>query len=1206
MEGACLYALKSACSCLVSQAASSAAKEMALQEGVKDDATFLAEELEEMNKFLADVGRDEAGVLVEQGGYVEDMAFVKKIQDMACDIEDCLRDLAPHRERPSMWRLPLESLAARHTVAAELKDLVSQVDRVSQRRERYRRARERALRKPTTPGPAEEEARPVVPEIDWKVDVGELIARADESLMVISVWLMKDRVSERAISLVGEVYDAAMDFQRRAWVTATHPIGLTEFLRALARQFLGNDPATSQGALGVLTDTETMGAEQLMAVVARHLEERRYLVVVEGVYTRPEWDWIKLIFPDDRNGSRIMVTSRRADVARHCAEGSSRSFNLERVPDGDARLYVSSDKGATTDRGFSEVIKVEPYSEFVGRNEEVEELTRWISLNESECASLSVYGASGIGKSTLVRNVYNSTKLLRMFQRRAWIAMVHPFNKEEFLRDTISQFKAYRVQESKSGIKNKSSDDLVTEVCQLMGDGRSLLVVDGLSAEEEWDQIKSCLWPEFCTNSGSCTAIVTTVSAAVARHCSENRSSLMYKLSPLNRAAAHQLFYQKVFRRDRLIELCKPMVDHANLIIQKCDGNLRAINIISGLLATKTRTSTEWEKLLNRFDSELKNNPDLGVTNAAAKLSYDDLPSHMKYLVQYLSVFPRSYNIMLRRLANAWLAETYMRKTRRDNAEFEDIFDALVMRSMVHPLKRAEITSGRINGCHVDDVFRQHLFSEAKSRGFINILDEHMVNNNLAISQIRHLVVTSGWTRDDDQFKRLDLSCARSLTVLGKWSSCFISPSMKLLRVLDLEETEGLVEHHDLEHIGEFRHLKYLGLRNTGIAHLPKSLGKLHGLEELDIRGTYIAKLPSTFIHLTSLRRLHGGTMAACNSQQEFDSEMTGDCPGLLKNAVSSAFCMCLLCLCQRHKPYGVRVPKKIGELKSLLTMGTIDAAGSRTVMKEVQKLAQLRKLGVMGITKLNSKHLCSTLEHLHHLRSLMVHSDDSLGRLATVTSPPHCLETLKLYGNLGTLPRWTKTLHSLLKLCLRSTLLDGDAVQIIARLPKLIVLRLLAKSLVVEEIAFPSGAFPKLELLQLDQLENLMSLSTQGRALPNLEILQVYRCSFLSEDSLRLFHDLPRIKMVLMDGTLVQRQPDQEFDPFDIPSKGIPDERLRRWRQADLVLNASRRFRYTLDLKKEEEKERIRQRIRSQTLIIRAALRFKEALKADRSEIEE
>jgi len=41
------------------------------------------------------------------------------------------------------------------------------------------------------PGPAYEEARPIVPEIDLRVDLGELIARTDESLMVISVWLMK-------------------------------------------------------------------------------------------------------------------------------------------------------------------------------------------------------------------------------------------------------------------------------------------------------------------------------------------------------------------------------------------------------------------------------------------------------------------------------------------------------------------------------------------------------------------------------------------------------------------------------------------------------------------------------------------------------------------------------------------------------------------------------------------------------------------------------------------------------------------------------------------------------------------------------------------------------------------------------------------------------------------------------------------------------
>lgn len=39
---------------------------------------------------------------------------------------------------------------------------------------------------------------------------------------------------------------------------------------------------------------------------------------------------------------------------------------------------------------------------------------------------------------------------------------------------------------------------------------------------------------------------------------------------------------------------------------------------------------------------------------------------------------------------------------------------------------------------------------------------------------------------------------------------------------------------------------------------------------------------------------------------------------------------------------------------------------------------------------------------------------------------------------------------------------------------------------------------------------------------------------------------------------------------------------------QAALVLNASRRFRYTLDLRKEEEKEQVRRKIRAHAQVIR------------------
>ncbi|KAG9158658.1 hypothetical protein Leryth_023669 [Lithospermum erythrorhizon] len=71
--------------------------------------------------------------------------------------------------------------------------------------------------------------------------------------------------------------------------------------------------------------------------------------------------------------------------------------------------------------------------------------------------------------------------------------------------------------------------------------------------------------------------------------------------------------------------------------------------------------------------------------------------------------------------------------------------------------------------------------------------------------------------------------------------------------------------------------------------------------------------------------------------------------------------------------------------------------------------------------------------------------------------------------------------------------------------------------------------------------------------------------------------------------------QDDDFSDPFDIANtKNAPRESLKRWRQAALVLNASRRFRYTLDLKRDDETEQRRRMIRAHAQVIRAALLFK------------
>jgi Leucine-rich repeat (LRR) protein len=90
--------------------------------------------------------------------------------------------------------------------------------------------------------------------------------------------------------------------------------------------------------------------------------------------------------------------------------------------------------------------------------------------------------------------------------------------------------------------------------------------------------------------------------------------------------------------------------------------------------------------------------------------------------------------------------------------------------------------------------------------------------------------------------------------VFGRWRPFFISEKMRLLRVLDLEGTTNIFDHHLME-IGMLIHLKYLSERGCRtIFHLPDSSGKLKQLQTLDVSGTKILKLPGCIIKLQKLQ----------------------------------------------------------------------------------------------------------------------------------------------------------------------------------------------------------------------------------------------------------------------------------------------------------------------------------------------------------------
>ncbi|XP_027343471.1 calcium-transporting ATPase 9, plasma membrane-type-like [Abrus precatorius] len=113
------------------------------------------------------------------------------------------------------------------------------------------------------------------------------------------------------------------------------------------------------------------------------------------------------------------------------------------------------------------------------------------------------------------------------------------------------------------------------------------------------------------------------------------------------------------------------------------------------------------------------------------------------------------------------------------------------------------------------------------------------------------------------------------------------------------------------------------------------------------------------------------------------------------------------------------------------------------------------------------------------------------------------------------------------------------------------------------------------------------MTSTARGSTSSSNGLLTVTIASSHPDDPTSINHD-----DVVVDDDDLLADPD---DPFDIThTKNAPPEALRRWREAAFVLNASRRFRYTLDLKKEEETEHKKNMIRAHAQVIRAALLFR------------
>jgi hypothetical protein len=138
-------------------------------------------------------------------------------------------------------------------------------------------------------------------------------------------------------------------------------------------------------------------------------------------------------------------------------------------------------------------------SQLIGRKKETDDMVKLISkeLGGQQFSVISVWGMGGLGKTTLVKDVYQNPNLIGMFEKRAFVTVMRPFNLKELLKKLIMQLSA-EPSEKKSvnnfwgGTTNKLAMmgvEALGEEFTLLLRNKCLIVLDDLSSTTEWDMI---------------------------------------------------------------------------------------------------------------------------------------------------------------------------------------------------------------------------------------------------------------------------------------------------------------------------------------------------------------------------------------------------------------------------------------------------------------------------------------------------------------------------------------------------------------------------------------------------------------------------------------------------------------------------------------------------------------------------------------------
>uniref|UniRef100_J3LAF0 NB-ARC domain-containing protein n=1 Tax=Oryza brachyantha TaxID=4533 RepID=J3LAF0_ORYBR len=184
--------------------------------------------------------------------------------------------------------------------------------------------------------------------------------------------------------------------------------------------------------------------------------------------------------------------------------------------------------------------------EIVGMKEDMELLGKWLYPKELDRIVISVWGFGGLGKTTLVRKVYDWEKGLKSFDCYSWITVSHNVNIDAILRQLIQE-----VSEDQSKVPadldNMHHGKLNDELKEVLSNKKYLIVLDDVWDTRAFHELSDSLVDDYKRS----RIIITTRNNDVASLAQE-----MYKmeLNPLGNDDGFELFRRSMFPQDYIFK----------------------------------------------------------------------------------------------------------------------------------------------------------------------------------------------------------------------------------------------------------------------------------------------------------------------------------------------------------------------------------------------------------------------------------------------------------------------------------------------------------------------------------------------------------------------------------------------------------------------------------------------------------------------------